>query len=263
MTHALSIQRTITSLLCAGLISLGLSSPAHADIFGLWIKPKVDYINGSGEVFKRFEGSPAYGIEAGVELLSISIWADYEKVGDDQYWGSGNVGYDLDIELIDDLTFMAGGYVGLILFGFPEVEGAGDELKANEEYLKSTLGDQYDDFVDTYNTFQSAEQGTSNMAYGANARVRLSLEYELLPFVSIGAQWLMGWHFVLSGEEAASGFKAQAIDSFVSDQEDKLPDGSADMIKADLKSRLGAEDIDTDNLKGTHYTAGAFLSVRF
>jgi hypothetical protein len=74
----------------------------------------------------------------------------------------------------------------------------------------------------------------------------------------------MGWHVVLSGEEAAAGFKSQAIESFVSDNEDKLPDGvTAPQLEGQLKEELGAEDIDPSNLKGVHYTMGAFVSVRF
>ena len=42
---------------------------AHADIFGLWVKGKSDFVSGTGEIFKRFEGQPAHGFEAGIELL--------------------------------------------------------------------------------------------------------------------------------------------------------------------------------------------------
>lgn len=256
-------SKLLFTLLSLTLLLSAMPQQAHADLFGLWVKPKVDYINGSGDVFKRFEGSPAFGLEAGVELLSISLWGDYEKVGEEQYWASANIGYDLDLELIDDLTFMAGAYVGLIWFGFPPSD------EAPEDNIKSTLKGtglndaQVMEFLKTYETFQKAEASTSNMAYGANARVRLSLEYEVLPFVSLGIEGLMGWHVVLSGEEAAAGVKAKAIESFISDQEDKLPDGTAPQLEAELKDKLGAQEIDTANLKGVHYTAGAFVSVRF
>jgi len=256
------ITQGLLGLLTACLILAGLSERAHADIFSLWVKPKVDYINGTGDVFKRFEGSPAYGVEAGVELLSISLWGDYELVGQDQYWASGNIGYDLDLSF-GDWTLMAGGYAGLIFFGFPEAEeSSGNDLDAIPADLKMKLGSQYDEFVDTYNTFQSAEKSTSNMAYGANLRARVSLEYTVLPFISLGVQGMMGWHTVISGEEAASGFKAKAIESFVDDNEDELM-GQGAAVKKELKTALGAEDIDPNKLKGVHYTAGAFLNVKF
>jgi len=250
-------QALLTCVFMAGLTP----QHAHADLFGVWVKPKVDYINGSGDVFKRFEGSPAFGLEAGVELLSISLWGDYEKVGAEQYWASANLGYDLDLDLkvIDGLTLRAGAYVGVIWFGFPPSEAG---MQTNVESTVKDLGlteTQAREFLETYNTFQSAEESTANMAYGANARARLSLEYEVVPFISLGLEGLMGWHVVLSGEEAAAGFKSQAIESFVSDNEDKLPDG----VEGQLKEKLGAEDIDTANLKGVHYTMGAFVSVRF
>ena len=258
------LKKITQALLACALIAGVAPQHAHADLFGVWVKPKVDYINGSGDVFKRFEGSPAFGLEAGVELLSISLWGDYEKVGAEQYWASANLGYDLDLELIDDLTFMAGAYVGVIWFGFPPSEAS---MQTDVESAVKGIGlteTQVTEFLKTYETFQSAEESTANMAYGANARVRLSLEYEVLPFISLGLEGLMGWHVVLSGEEAAAGFKSQAIESFVSDNEDKLPDGvTAPQLEGQLKEKLGAEDIDTANLKGVHYTMGAFVSVRF
>lgn len=252
-------------LLVFFLIQLSQPKDAQADLFSLWLKPKVDYINGSGEVFKRIEGSAGFGIEAGLELLSISIWADYQKVGDEQYWASGNLGYDFDLEIVDGLTFMIGGYLGLIWFGFPpsDASNSDQDLKANLMSIDGLDAQQISEFIKTYEKFQSAEESTANMAYGANARVRLSLEYEVIPFVSLGVEGLMGWHAVISGEEAAAGFKAKAIKSFIDDQKDKIPAGNRTTLENELKSKLGAEDIDTNDLKGIHYTAGAFLSVRF
>ena len=80
-------------------LSLALSNlltpqVAHADFIGLWLKPKVNYIEGTGEVFKRFEGLPGYGLEAGVELLGLSLWGDYQMMGNEQFWASGNLGID-------------------------------------------------------------------------------------------------------------------------------------------------------------------------
>ena len=65
---------TILSLLFAVI----LPSTAYADVFGFWIKPKMDFVSGTGEVFKRFEGQPAGGLEVGLELLGLSFWGDAE-----------------------------------------------------------------------------------------------------------------------------------------------------------------------------------------
>ena len=65
-----------------------LAPQAHADIFALWLKPKVEFVSGTGEVFKRFEGSPGGGVEAGLKLLGMALWADALFMGNSQYLGT-------------------------------------------------------------------------------------------------------------------------------------------------------------------------------
>ena len=111
------MRKHIRSLVLS-LIAIGCLAPqAHADLLGAWIKPKFDFVSGTGEVFKRFEGLPAGGIEAGVEILGISLWGDMEWMANSQYLGSLNLGIDFDFG--DEIKFTLGGYGGVIFFGFP------------------------------------------------------------------------------------------------------------------------------------------------
>ena len=93
-----------------------LPTVAHADLLGFWLRPKVDYVSGTGDIFQRFAGQPAYGGELGLELLGITVWADAELMTEDQYWMSGNVGYDLSFG--SDIKLTLGVYGGFIAFKF-------------------------------------------------------------------------------------------------------------------------------------------------
>jgi hypothetical protein len=207
---------TILSLLFAVI----LPSTAYADVFGFWIKPKMDFVSGTGEVFKRFEGQPAGGLEVGLELLGLSFWGDAEFMSESQYWASGNVG--IDFSFGDTLELTVGAYGGVIFFGFPDTgeqnSSAVDESqKQRIEGLLAGISDtiSYEDFESAYNEYFGDEDKLSNTAFGLNGRLRLSLEYKVLPLLSIGMQASSGYHYIMTGEEAAGSAKSLAVDSFV------------------------------------------------
>lgn len=245
------------------------SSPkqAHADFFSLWAKPKVDMVSGTGEIFKTFEGQPAAGIELGLELLGISLWGDIEWMNSSQYWASLNGGFDLSVG--DTFEVTLGAYGGLIFFNFPNENGGSssginDSQKGRIENLLNSVPGMpvsYSDFEETYNDFFADEEKLSDTAVGLNGRLRLSLEYHLLPLLSLGVQGSLGYHVVITGEEAASGAKSSAIDAFVSTQ--PLPESAKAEVKTELKDILGAKEIDTDKLGGRNYSTGIFVNFRF
>ena len=118
------------------------------------------------------------------------------------------------------------------------------------------------DFESKYNEVFGAEDQLSDTAFGVNGRLRLSLEYHIATAFSIGVQGSAGYHFITSGEEAASGLKSKSIDAFVASQ--SIPDASVKAeLKSGLKEALGAEEVNVDDLKGVNYSAGAFVSLSF
>ena len=253
-------------ILCL-MISGLLPSSAHADLFGLWLKPKVDYVSGTGEIFKKFEGQPAGGIEAGLEILGLSLWGDIEYMSESQYWASGNLG--IDFSFGETLKFTFGAYGGLIFFGFPEGENASSEMvdgsqEARITSLLNTIPGQpisYDDFESKYNQVFGDEDKLANTAFGLNGRLRLSIEYQIVSLLSIGLQGSSGYHYIMTGEEAASNTKSLAIDGFVTSY--PVPDDMKKQFTKDLKEILGAEDINLDDLKGVNYSVGAFINLSF
>ena len=249
----------IVLLMCMTLIA---APSAHADLFGLWVKPKVDFVGGTGEIFKKFEGSPAGGLEVGLELLGLSIWADVEFMDSEQYWASGNVGYDFSFG--EDLELTFGVYAGAVFFNFPKDEGGSSGLSDEQKAQIGTIigADYVDAFEQKYTETFGNEDQIANTAFGLNGRARLSLEYHFLPLLSVGVQGSAGYHFILTGEEAASSSKSLAVDSFIESQ--PLPDDvDTSVAKRELKKAIGAEEVDIDDLKGINYSAGIFLNFSF
>ncbi len=251
-------------LALSAALTLAAPSAARADLFGLWVKPKFDYLSGTGEVFKRFEGSPAYGAELGLELLGISLWADYEQMQKEQFWATVNLGVDFDFDLPADLTLTVGAYGGAVFFGFPPSDEASQsDLEANSGRIQSVLtqaGLSYNTFKTKYEELQKQETAISNTAFGLNARLRGSLEYNITQFISVGAQVGAGWHLVMSGEQAAADVKSRAVDGFVASQSASIPAQKATQLKQELKDALGAEEANPDDLKGVNYSVGAFIN---
>jgi hypothetical protein len=165
------------------------------------------------------------------------------------------------------LRFTLGAYVGALWFAFPE-RGSSDGISAGmssslDSILSSAGIDDYSQFESTYNEAFEEFDAVSNNAFGLNGRARLELEYQFLPALSIGVQGLLGYHYIISGEEAAGSAKSLAIDSFV----DGLPEGQIQTdissLRDALKRELGAEDSELSDFQGLHYSVGLFLNFSY
>ena len=258
--------RLLSAALALGAaLTLAAPKEARADLFGLWVKPKFDYLSGTGDVFKRFEGSPAGGIEAGIELLGLSLWGDYEAMKNEQYWATVNLGIDFALD-VSDFTLTLGAYGGGVFFGFPPNEDAQGALDDNSAqisavFMNAGLPDSaYTSFQSKYKEIQDSDAAVSNMAFGLNARLRGSLEYNITDFISVGAQFSAGWHVVMSGEAASADVKSRAVDAFVKTQGAAIPETYKAQLTQELKDALGAEEVNTDDLKGVNYSLGAFVN---
>ena len=134
--------------------------------------------------------------------------------------------------------------------------------KAADDNIKSSSGLILDDdFESTYNDYFGDEDKLADTAFGINGRIRLSLEYQLISALSIGVQGSSGYHYIITGEEAASSTKSVAIDGFIASY--PIPDAAQAELKKELKEILGAEEVDVNDLKGVNYSVGAFLNLSF
>lgn len=254
------MKKILLSLILAGAV---FGTPqAHADMFALWLKPKVDFIGGTGEVFKRFEGSPAGGIEAGLTFFGISLWGDFEYMGDSQSLGSVNLGYDLSFG--KKLKFTAGAYGGVIFFNFPPAEKGSPISAAQRDELTALLnpvGLSYDEFEMDYQEQINSLNPISDMAVGVNGRLRLSLEYKIMKFFSVGMQGSYGYHFIVSGDDFSDSATSLAIDGALATQ--SFNDAAKEEVSKKLKEALGAEVSNLDDLAGSNYSVGAFVNFSF
>ena len=248
----------LASILTLSLLSFSLTltpQVASADLFGVWVKPKIDFVGGTGEVFEEF-GGLAYGGEVGIELLGISLWVDAESAGDQQFWGSGNVG--IDFSFGDDIELTLGVYGGVVYFQFPADENKSSGLdQSQQDTLNSIPNIDPAEIESAFNQIQAQEESIANSAFGLNGRMRGSLEYHFVPTLSLGIQMSVGYHFILSGEQASSEAKSQAVSKVAKDA------GLPKEAEQKLKEVFGAEEVELSDLKGSNYSFGLFLNVSF
>lgn len=239
--------------LAAGTLAVPLS--ASADVISVYAAGKADYVNGTGDVYERFEGDVSFGALLGFELLGIDFWGEALLMGQDQYMFTGNIGVDLTFG--DDVRFTIGADTGPLVFHFPEQEVSPLIIP---DFVREQIGEGTASMIESeYDKFIELEKEASQWAFGWNlARARLSLEFALVPKVLyLGAGGHVGYHYMINGEEAAADVKSIAIDQLESDYPEAAELGAFDV----LRKQVGAKSIDPDNLQGINYNVGAFLKV--
>ncbi len=252
-------MRSLSSL----LLLLLLSCPAHADIFEIWAAGKVDYTYGTGDIYKGFDQPYGLGAEGGLELLYIDLWGEALVKGDGQYLFTLNLGFDLDFG--DDFRFLVGLYTGPMFFMYPEQE-------AQMMNISPALKDQIFTATGNENLAGQLEEGYNKQAaaleaeYGRFAtgwnllRLRLNLEFKLAPFLYMGADAMMGYHYILSGEDVAAGIKNEAIKGVVKDH-NELQTKEGQIVVDALREELGADAVDAQQLDGMNWNLGIFLKL--
>jgi hypothetical protein len=248
----------LASILTFSLLTFSLTltpQVASADLFGVWVKPKIDFVGGTGDVFEEF-GGLAYGGEVGIEVLGLSLWADAESAGGQQFWASGNMG--IDFSFGDDIELTLGVYGGVVYFQFPADENKSSGLdQSQQDTLNSIPNIDPAEIESAFNQIQAQEESIANSAFGVNGRVRGSLEYHFIPALSLGIQVSVAYHVILSGDQASSEVKSKAVDKVAKDE------GLPEEAKKKLKEVFGAEEVELSDLKGTNYSFGLFLNVSF
>lgn len=238
-------------------VALLVPATAAADVFTVWAAAKGDYVGGTGDVYTRFDEPVGLGAEAGFEVLFIDLWGEALILGEQQYLFTINAGFDLTFG--DETRVVLGLFTGPMFFGFPEQKT--EELAISGE-ARQALTDagvsegDIDAIEDTYNTTLDDQEELSKFAVGWNvARVQLNIEFELMPVLWFGIGGEAGYHFLLSGEDAASGAKNTAIDDV--EREHELPSEATDA----LRDEVGAEEVDPDSLDGLNFQAGVYLKL--
>lgn len=243
----------LTAPLCVLVGALSLPAMAHADLLSLWVAGKGGYMGGSGEVFKTFGDQGGGGVELGVHVLFLDIWADLYAMPDSQMFISANVGPSWSFG--SDLKLGLGLYASGLLFVFPENDAGGQQLQLSPEQRQEFPSEQLVSIETAYGENAGQTQDLERTGFGLAARVRATVEYSLLPLLSIGVEGIAGYHYMLSGEEAAAGARNKAIEKTAADQ--NLTSEQTDI----LRDATGAKAVDSDSLYGMHYQVGAYLKL--
>ena len=146
-----------------------------------------------------------------------------------------------------------------MFFLFPEQPKQTLMLSSNQRAALQSAGisaDRIDRFVDKYNRYADEEQDLSRVAAGWNVgRLQTTLEYQLAPVLYLGVEGLVGYHFILTGEDAAADAKSGGVDQAAREE-----GFDRDQVRL-IKDSIGAEEVDAENLDGFNYQAGVFLRL--
>ncbi len=243
----------------AALVAALAAAPgvARADLLTFWAEGKADWIGGSGDVFTKFDSSFGYGAAMGVEVVGIDLWGEALAMGSDQALFTVNAGIDLSFG--DDTRFNIGLYTGPMFFVFPE---QGAQTLSFDSTTRSALesagisSSDIDKIETKYNALADEEGQLDRLAVGWNvARLHTSVEYKLAPLLFVGVEGMAGYHFILTGEDAANDAKSGYVDQVA--RERSLAPEQVTLVK----DAVGAEEVDADNLNGFNYQAGIFLKL--
>lgn len=246
--------------LCVGAMTL-LTWPgqARADIFKLWVAGRGDYFSGTGDLFTEFESPAGGGVEAGIELMGISLFTEGLVMGADQYLMTGNLGFDLTLG--DDVRFHIGAFTGPILFFFPQADvppGIDFSQLSPEQQaaLQQAAGKSLDELETEFSKYAEDEKDLSSLAFGWNlGRARLAVDFQLVPGFYLGVAGQVGYHMLISGEEVAAGAKNEALNKFA--DENNVPD----ILLEEIRPLIGAEPVDQNNLNGVNWDTGIYLRI--
>ena len=245
------------TIIGASLI-FSLCGLARADLFGVWLRAKGDLIGGNGARLEQLDGRFGGGLEFGLEILELSLWADWLSAGSGYHSGSLNAGFDFSLG--DPVRLRFGLYgAGLLVLSLQE-EATKGSLNFSEEDQRSlsaagVSAAQLEQLQRSYEQALSESPNVPPSAFGLAARARLSLEWAFLPACAVGLQGTLGYHYLLSSEEASGEVQARAI-------EEAGKGFSPEVVELLVKS-AELERVDSSKAYGLHHSFGAFFQLYF
>jgi hypothetical protein len=245
------------SLLTATLAAMLLPTVAQADLASVWLSGKGATLQGSGDVFERFEPGFTGGAEIGVHFLFLDVWAEMLAMDQSQGLFSANVGPSISFGSTVQLKI--GAYGSFMLFIFPKEEKVGAtglQFTPDQELILDQLGHDTTKIKKGFADAEAAQEDISNLGSGFAARGRASLEWYFIPVMAVGLEGLVGYHWLLGGEAAAAGAKNEIIEQLAREQ--NLPGEATDI----LREATGAKAINEDELGGLHYQGGLYLKLK-
>ncbi len=240
------------------LVAMTWSVNTQAETFSIWVTGKTSMTGSTDNAFSRFDNSTGKGVEAGLELFGVSLFAEALDMGSDQLLLTGNLGWDATWG--SDWRFNLGFFTGPVLMMFPNAE----LQTSTHSSSTSALADQGISTADVDSQIEGGflvdEDELAKLSMGWNLiRTRLQFERRLFPGGYLGISLNGAYHLVATGEEVAAGAKHMMLDQMEQNNNlQSLDPGMGEALRADL----GAEALDPGKMGGFNYTMGAYLKLQ-
>jgi hypothetical protein len=250
MNHRHSV---IVALVCTLLLPL----TAQADMFSMYVSGKGGYVTGSGTAFSELQGPVGAGAEVGLELIGIDIWGEALKVGDNQFYFTANLGFDVTYG--DEWRFTVGAYTGPMVFMSPREETRPFALSGTARSALTAQGINPDTVETQYNDVKHMEDELNRYSLGWNlVRGTIQFERRLVPLVYIGVSGFAAYHYLLRGEELAANEKDSRFKKIDATYQLSQTDPG---VASQIRNEFGAKELDRSKLGGFNYNVGAYLKI--
>ena len=246
-----------SSALIALVATLMLPLTAQADMFSMYVSGKGGYISGNGTAFQELEGPVGAGAEIGLELIGIDIWGEALKVGNDQFYFTANLGFDLTFG--DKWRFTIGAYTGPMVFMSPREESEPFALSGTARNALTAQGIDPNNVETEYNDVKHMEDELNRYSLGWNlVRGTIQFERRLIPLVYVGISGFAAYHYLLRGEELAANEKESQFQKL--DATYGLSQSDPGMANQ-IRDEFGAKELDRSKMGGFNYNVGAYLKI--
>ena len=253
----MTIKRFLVTLVC--VTTLSAAQPAHAFI-KFWVGARGDLFAVSGELFQQTEDVLAFGGELGVGISFFELYFEALMMEAETALFTANLGVGFDFG--DRVAFQVGGYTGPMMFLYPEATStSGVDFSGLSSNTTTALEEAFGSISEAeaeFDSYAEDEEDLGRLALGWNiVRARAGLDFGIAGPLHLGLAGQLGYHVLISGDEIAAGAKTEAIDNYASEY------GLTDSITDELRSAVGAEEVDTDSLNGFNYDVYVYLRLQF
>ncbi|MCK6574105.1 hypothetical protein L6V77_23745 [Myxococcota bacterium] len=239
-------------------LALVCAPAARAEVFDAWIAGTATSLGATGSTFTAFDG-PLYGAAGGFEIFGVDLFGEAMAMGREDYLFALNIGFDLTWDVWQGKTRLVTGlFTGPVYFHTARTAvttlDASTLTTEQRALVESAVPGGIERVTQEVAAYAESEATLRQSAVGWNvARLRVDLEHPLVPMLYAGVGGQLGYHFILTGADAAAEARRQAIDDLAAQY------GISEADTAELTEAVGGRELTVDNLDGLHWTLGAYV----
>ncbi len=241
------------------LVSVSASvSDVRAEVFDAWVAGTATSLGATGSTFAAFD-EPLYGAAGGFEIFGVDLFGEAMAMGGEDYLFALNIGFDLTWDVWQGKTRLVTGlFTGPVYFHTSRTEittlDASTLTTEQRALVESAVPGGIERVTQEVAAYAESEATLRQSAVGWNvARLRVDLEHPVVPMLYAGVGGQLGYHFILTGADAAAEARRQAVDDLAAQY------GISEADTAELTEAVGGRELTVDNLDGLHWTLGAYV----